>query len=172
VLRRANGEYLLPSVAHILVRSHIVPLAGLCRTLGSPMRHVASVFLIRTPLPLIAIAGALRTGLWRSIDTLGRYGGDQFAAILPGTDAAAAEVVAERMCQEVNRLHFENRATVTGSATVSIGISAGLPSKDPTPAFLLNAADAALYEAKGTGHLCWLPRSQAPEDKSVSTAAT
>jgi len=117
---------------------------------------------------LIAMAGALRASLHRSIDVIGRYGGDEFAAILPSTDAAAAEIVAERMCRGVRELRIEHSATATGFATISVGIATCLTFTEPTPALLLHAADAALYDAKGAGRNCWRLRSLASGDKPAS----
>lgn len=117
---------------------------------------------------LIAIAGALRASLHRSIDIIGRYGGDEFAAILPSTDAGAAEIVAERMCHDVRQLRIENSATTTGFATISVGIATCLTFMEPTPALLLHTADAALYDAKRAGRNCWRSRSLASGDNSAS----
>jgi len=110
---------------------------------------------------LIAIAEALRASLHRSIDIIGRYGGDEFAAILPSTDAGAAEIVAERMCHGVRQLRIENSATTTGFATISMGIATCLTFMEPPPALLLHTADAALYDAKRSGRNCWRSRSLA-----------
>lgn len=87
----------------------------------------------------------------RSTDVLGRYGGDEFAAILPGTDAAAAEIVAERLCEAIRLLAITHPATVSGHATISVGIgsSARVTGKHPTS--LLVVADSALYKAKANG---------------------
>ena len=108
---------------------------------------------------LIAIAGALRASVLRSIDVIGRYGGDEFAVVLPGTDASAAEMVAERVCHEVRKLYIENSSTVTGFATISIGIATRLAFREPTPEGLLSAADDALYAAKRAGRNCWRSES-------------
>lgn len=104
---------------------------------------------------LIAIAGALRASVFRSIDVVGRYGGDEFAVVLPSTDAFAAEMVAERACHEVRKLHIENYSTVTGFATISVGIGTCMAFMEPTPAGLMTAADDALYVAKRVGRNCW-----------------
>lgn len=104
---------------------------------------------------LIQIAGALRATLPRSTDVLGRYGGDEFAAILPGTDAAAAEVVAERLCRAIRMLAITHPATASGHATISVGIGSSARVKGKHPTSLLAAADAALYKAKADGRDGW-----------------
>ena len=104
---------------------------------------------------LVAIARTLKTTLQRSIDVVGRYGGDEFAIILPSTDGAAAEKVAENICNAVHQLRMQNRSTTTGFATLSIGIATSVTFSEPTPDLLLGAADAALYGAKDSGRNCW-----------------
>jgi diguanylate cyclase (GGDEF)-like protein len=83
----------------------------------------------------------------RASDIVGRFGGEEFVALLPG-NIADAKVVAERV-----RKAFETAAvTVAGcdlNATVSIGAAAGEPGTDIVA--LLAAADAALYRAKANG---------------------
>jgi diguanylate cyclase (GGDEF)-like protein len=83
----------------------------------------------------------------RATDIVGRFGGDEFVALLPG-NLAGAEIVAERV-----RSAFEIIAvTVAGhdlNATVSIGAAAGQAGTDIVA--LLAAADAALYRAKANG---------------------
>jgi diguanylate cyclase (GGDEF)-like protein len=88
----------------------------------------------------------------RESDALGRWGGEEFLAILPNTDEAAALVLAERM-----------RAVVEGATipvasglhvTISVG-AAGVPGPgDPDPArweAALRMADDAMYRAKAAG---------------------
>lgn len=92
-------------------------------------------------------------------DDLGcRYGGEEFALILPGADAAGAFLVAERIRRElvgckVAHPHSETLTTSIGVATAhgaAIGINA-----------LIADADAALYEAKRAGRNLSVPAAQA-----------
>lgn len=91
-------------------------------------------------------ATTARTTL-RAYDILGRLGGEEFVALLPGT-LAEAKIAAERV-----RRAFETAGvTVEGhdlNATVSIGAACGEPGTDIVA--LLAAADAALYRAKASG---------------------
>ncbi len=85
----------------------------------------------------------------RSCDWMGRWGGEEFLAILPDTDEATAQVIAERLREKIDQFSI----TLNGQsikATMSIGISS-YPQDGETPDFLIRAADAALYEAKKTG---------------------
>ncbi len=100
---------------------------------------------------LAAAAATLRAGL-RPYDLLGRFGGEEFTLLLPGTGAAEALQVADRL-----RSNLAAQAIPAGAAreplriTISIGIAvtAGVGSNDLTD--LLTAADAALYCAKADG---------------------
>ena len=104
---------------------------------------------------LIAITGALHASVRRSIEVIGRYGGDEFAIVLPSSDASAAEKIAERVCHEVRQLRIENPSTATGFATVSIGVATCLTFSELMPGGFLSAADDALYAAKRAGRNCW-----------------
>lgn len=104
---------------------------------------------------LIRIADALRAALPRSIDMLGRYGGDEFAAILPNTDAASAQIVAERMQEAIRMLAIPHPATPSSQATISMGIGSCVCVAGRHPTSLLAAADSALYKAKASGRDGW-----------------
>ena len=84
----------------------------------------------------------------RKTDLLARYGGEEFCCLLPETDAAAAEAVAENLRMQIEEMvsSFEGNQV---SVTISLGIS-GI-NGDDTPESLLKRADEALYEAKHTG---------------------
>src|SRR5213076_3307834 len=62
---------------------------------------------------LVRVAGAIRDSL-RGCDTASRYGGDEFAVILPDTDARAARLVAERICDKVGASDAPIKVTVSG----------------------------------------------------------
>ncbi len=79
----------------------------------------------------------------RSVDTICRYGGDEFAVILPGTDSQQAKLVAEKLRKNVEEVPFKDKITL------SIGISdyqSHLSRFD-----LTRLADKALYQAKREG---------------------
>lgn len=98
------------------------------------------------------VAGALREGVKRPADLVARYGGEEFAVLLGNTDGAGAAVVAERLRQIVELLAIPHaRNEVADCVTVSLGSGAARPRGADTPATLVAAADAALYEAKRAG---------------------
>jgi len=86
----------------------------------------------------------------RASDVAARYGGDEFAVILPDTDEVAAQGVAERITDELarNPLVADGRGPV--QVSVSIGVAA-LAADVRTPTDLVGAADARMYAAKLAG---------------------
>src|SRR5690606_5387900 len=96
------------------------------------------------------VAQALVRCTQRAGDTVARYGGEEFAAVLPATSAADALRLAERMRLAVRALALASPAP-GGVVTISVGVAAVAPGADDEPAGLLQAADAALYEAKRLG---------------------
>jgi diguanylate cyclase (GGDEF)-like protein len=95
------------------------------------------------------IAQLLRDTL-RTVDSLGRYGGEEFAAVLPHTGAEEARRTAERVRQRVEAHPFragDGQVRVTVSVGVATCPAAGVDS----PAALVREADRALYQAKEQG---------------------
>ncbi len=89
------------------------------------------------------------TASLRSSDLVGRFGGEEFAAILPNSDLEDAILVAERV-----RAAFETAATEVGGHPVrgTVSIGAALASEQaPSIEALLTRADEALYQAKRNG---------------------
>jgi diguanylate cyclase (GGDEF)-like protein/hemerythrin-like metal-binding protein/PAS domain S-box-containing protein len=80
--------------------------------------------------------------LLRSIDILGRWGGEEFVALLPETSLAGAKIVAERLRSTIESSEFDNRIRVTAS----IGVACHR--EDEEFASILGRADACLYKAK------------------------
>lgn len=85
----------------------------------------------------------------RDDDMAFRYGGEEFAVILPASDLPAGKAVAERMRALVEHYPFRADQHVL-NVTVSIGMAAW-PASAETIKELIGAADKALYEAKHTG---------------------
>lgn len=82
--------------------------------------------------------------LLRAGDALGRFGGEEFVALLPDTALPEALRIAERICQQCAS------AATSPSCTVSIGV-ASYQADSATAAHVLARADAALYRAKANG---------------------
>lgn len=101
---------------------------------------------------LVAVATALRKQLLRETESISRYGGEEFAVILPGTDRAGAALVAERIRQAVATLGYDYPGNSAKLVTVSIGVASIIPAHTDTVSDdLFMLADAALYRAKQLG---------------------
>jgi len=84
----------------------------------------------------------------RDVDLAGRWGGEEFLLILPGTDLAGGAQVAERI-----RAALASRMALVDSTPIPVTASFGVAAVPParTASELFAAADAALYEAKRAG---------------------
>lgn len=81
----------------------------------------------------------------RGADIAARYGGEEFSILLPQTNSAEAQIIAERVRERVEAADFAHRRV-----TVSVGVASCSPLIN-TPADIIRAADNALYEAKRSG---------------------
>jgi len=98
------------------------------------LQHVANI-----------LKSCTRTG-----DLIGRYGGEEFICILPGTSASAAKEIAETIRQEVKKQEL----TINGQQapiTISIGVSSATGDSKLSGRSLIIQADKALYGAKDAG---------------------
>jgi len=86
----------------------------------------------------------------RQVDIIGRIGGEEFAIILPETEAEEALDAAERLREAITKTEVTISAGLPIRFTVSIGVIT-LDDKNINIDMLLNQADKALYEAKETG---------------------
>ena len=95
------------------------------------------------------VASKLRAAL-RDTDVLGRWGGEEFMAVLVDTDSLGARHVAERMRAAIARTTFEG---LTEGTTISLGVSTIDQVTKPGVAWdsLIKEADQLLYQAKKEG---------------------
>lgn len=101
---------------------------------------------------LKSVAAALKNTIHRPTDLLARFGGEEFAIVLGGTDGAGAMKVAELALKVVNDLNIPHRASPTSSrVTISAGIAATIATAGMSEAEIIKAADQALYRAKASG---------------------
>jgi len=86
----------------------------------------------------------------RGGDILCRYGGEEFAMIMPEMTAAIAAARASRLCEAARLLGLQYGGQQLGRVTVSAGVAV-FPEHAADAPGLLHAADAALYAAKQAG---------------------
>jgi diguanylate cyclase (GGDEF)-like protein len=114
------------------------------------------------------VAGAIGGLGKREGDIVARYGGDEFAMVLVGSDRHGAVRLAERARAAVEELELLEAGSTLEKMTLSIGVATTVPSPVMTTEDLLRAADQALYEAKRRGRNCVVARvlvpSPAPTD--------
>lgn len=106
---------------------------------------------------LCAVVEKLRNSV-RNIDIVGRWGGEEFVALLPRADAEAALIVAHRLQYHVDSISMTSPRAhgVPGENRISVTLSIGVTTyngHDPTITIqdLLHQCDSAMYQAKGEG---------------------
>ena len=97
-------------------------------------------------------AGVLTAQLKRPADLAARFGGEEFAIVLPDTSPSGAAKLAQACVQHLEKLGIENPgAAPHGVVTMSIGVASVVPSPASTLEQLIDSADRALYAAKHAG---------------------
>jgi diguanylate cyclase (GGDEF)-like protein len=100
---------------------------------------------------LIAVAHSIAQNVRRPGDTAARFGGEEFAVLLPDTDEAGATSLAEQIRAAVQAHQVRHVASSHHVLTVSMGVATAQGNAIATSRALVNAADGALYEAKDAG---------------------
>lgn len=129
--------------------------------------HAAGDECIRT------IAQTLSGTLKRPGDLVGRYGGEEFAIVLPETAAENATDVAEMLRQAVSDLKLKHQGGPAGIVTISVGVAGAKLDGRSDGTMLLIAADEQLYRAKegGRNRVCVAPDSELSRLSVVSRFA-
>jgi diguanylate cyclase (GGDEF)-like protein len=112
---------------------------------------------------LVGVALAIRGCLHRGSDRVMRYGGEEFAALLVGTDVDGVPIVAERIRLAVKSLEFDDCAV-----TVSVGGAAIVPRAEQKSSDFIELVDGALYAAKAQGRDSVVVRSSESSDMTAS----
>jgi len=101
---------------------------------------------------LRSVATALSEVVSRGGDLLARFGGEEFALVLPLTSLKGAVILANKLCQTIYALRIPHVGSeIADRLTISVGVSALMPKNHQTKDDLLAQADQALYIAKGLG---------------------
>ena len=98
------------------------------------------------------VGEALRVNVRRAGELAARYGGEEFVMIMPGTTVEQARQMAEAVRAAIQEAQIAHASSpVAPVLTVSLGVAVGVPLSTDLPDHMLQAADAALYEAKRQG---------------------
>ncbi|MFP8966496.1 diguanylate cyclase domain-containing protein [Pokkaliibacter sp. CJK22405] len=98
------------------------------------------------------VAKGLQGILRRPSDLLSRYGGEEFACLLPFTDLVGGEGRAEAMLKAVQDLKIPHALSdASDYVSISIGVACVIPCNDQQPKSLIKQADEALYQSKAEG---------------------
>ena len=104
---------------------------------------------------LVQVAQGVKSVIYRSTDLVSRYGGEEFAVILPHTDMAGVYKVATEIIHSIANLKIPHGGSaVSHVVTISIGITSLIPNESGNPELIVRQADQALYRAKRQGRNC------------------
>ncbi|KPK03871.1 MAG: hypothetical protein AMS20_09710 [Gemmatimonas sp. SG8_28] len=95
------------------------------------------------------VGGLLRSEL-RSVDTVARFGGDEFVVILPETSLSGARALADRIRQRIASTDFADDETPI-QLTASVGVTMIKADETDEPEVILDRVDGILYTAKDEG---------------------
>src|SRR5205823_14936776 len=87
----------------------------------------------------------------RAGDLMARFGGEEFAIVLPNTDQRGALSVASQVWDAVRKRTINHAGSPYGVVTVSAGCATLVPQRGVSPTRLIESADRAMYEAKRRG---------------------
>ena len=100
---------------------------------------------------LKSVAACLATAVRRPADLVTRFGGEEFAVLLPNTDQAGCLIAGENLRASVERLALPHKHGQSGIVTVSIGASTSCLDAGSSAEALIRASDDLLYRAKRLG---------------------
>lgn len=122
------------------------------------------------------VSRILEASVRRPGDTAVRYGGEEFAAILPNTDREGALHIAERFRSAIEQEAMKHPSTPSGLLSVSVGVTARVAGQQPGDQdLMISEADQALYRAKRNGRNrvvpAWIQEVPARQDNHAGRRA-
>lgn len=103
------------------------------------------------------VAQALKNIIHRPNDLVARFGGEEFAIVLPNTDQKGVETISEKINATIEDLKIPHtQSNVSNYVTISAGAMTQIPQNQQTPNCLIHQADMALYRAKQQGRNCFV----------------
>ena len=103
---------------------------------------------------LIKIVGIICGKANRASDLVARYGGDEFAVVLPNTSQVKAHEFAKEICENIVKQSIPHINSTYTIATTSIGVFSCIPEKEMNVEYYIKSTDIALYSAKDAGRNC------------------
>lgn len=98
------------------------------------------------------VAGAVEGMIRRPLDQVFRYGGEEFAVVLPGADKKGGVSVAESIRSNIESLRIVHGfSNMSAYVTISVGVAATVPRIGASSAEFIKAADSAMHDAKMQG---------------------
>jgi diguanylate cyclase (GGDEF)-like protein len=163
--RRQFDEVLAREVRRCLRERH--PLSLILCDIDGFKRYNDTYGHARGDDTLRRVAQAVEKTFRRAGDLAARYGGEEFAIVLPGIDARRAWLFADRLRRNIWRLSVPNAvSTVADRVTISAGVATAMFDRIYGIEELIQAADMALYRAKGHG------RNRVEAHATIATAAS
>jgi diguanylate cyclase (GGDEF)-like protein/PAS domain S-box-containing protein len=100
------------------------------------------------------IAEAIQDVVARPGDLVARFGGEEFAVVLPNTPAPGAFQIAQEICAAMRNRQLPHSGNPVGIVTISAGCATLVPQLGQHAPSLIDCADRALYQAKANGRNC------------------
>jgi diguanylate cyclase (GGDEF)-like protein len=101
---------------------------------------------------LKTVAATLKSGLTRADDFVVRYGGEEFAVVLPNTDESGARLIADKLLKNIqNQAIPHETSDAADRVTISIGVTSGAVKHTHSADYWLRLADEMLYKSKQEG---------------------
>jgi diguanylate cyclase len=120
---------------------------------------------------VLSLVGAILKQSVKGQDVAARFGGEEFAIILPDTSLKNACTLAEQLRQKIMNRELKVRSSglELGALTISVGVASSRPGERPRT--LIERADACLYEAKIAGRNCTRSEDAEPAGSDAASLA-